>query len=61
MQANMGHRNAIPDKTETEVHAATPHRLLIVDDSRLQRRILASTLVKWGFDVVEAETAEEAL
>lgn len=61
MRANMGHRNAIPDKAETEVHAATPHRLLIVDDSRLQRRILASTLVKWGFDVVEAETAEEAL
>jgi len=34
--------------------------MLIVDDSPLQRRILAKTLQKWGFDVFEASTAEEA-
>ena len=57
----MGHRNAIQAKAETEVHAAAPHRMLIVDDSRLQRGILATTLEGWGFDVVQAASAEEAL
>ncbi len=35
--------------------------VLIVDDSRLQRRILGASLRKWGFMVTEAESAEEAL
>lgn len=34
---------------------------LVVDDSRLQRRILAASLKRWGYDVTEAATAEEAL
>ncbi len=36
-------------------------RVLIVDDSRLQRRILSRMLGKWGFDVVEADSGEAAL
>lgn len=36
-------------------------RVLVVDDSRLQRRILVSSLRKWGFEVVEAESGEAAL
>jgi sigma-B regulation protein RsbU (phosphoserine phosphatase) len=36
-------------------------RVLVVDDSRLQRRILVSLLRKWGFDVIEAASGEEAL
>ncbi len=36
-------------------------RILIVDDSRLQRRILSRLLRKWGFDVAEAESGEEAV
>ncbi len=36
-------------------------RVLVVDDSRLQRRILVASLKKWGFDVVEAEGGEEAM
>ena len=36
-------------------------RVLLVDDSRLQRRILAASLKKWGFEVVQAEGGEEAL
>ena len=36
-------------------------RALVVDDSGLQRRVLATTLRKWGFSVIEAATAEEAL
>ncbi|MEX0310782.1 MAG: PP2C family protein-serine/threonine phosphatase [Tateyamaria sp.] len=36
-------------------------RVLIVDDSRLQRRILSSSVKRWGFDVHEAASAEEAI
>ena len=35
--------------------------VLVVDDSRLQRRILASLLKKWGFGVVEAESGDRAI
>lgn len=35
--------------------------VLVVDDSRLQRRILASLLVRWGMRVIEAESGEAAL
>lgn len=36
-------------------------RVLVVDDSRLQRRILVSSLSKWGFDVIEADSGESAM
>lgn len=36
-------------------------RLLIVDDSRLQRRLLQSSLKESGFELLEAGSAEEAL
>ncbi|WP_413081160.1 PP2C family protein-serine/threonine phosphatase [Tritonibacter multivorans] len=36
-------------------------RVLVVDDSRLQRRILVASLKKWGFEVVEAESGEQAM
>ncbi|MEM7318848.1 MAG: fused response regulator/phosphatase [Pseudomonadota bacterium] len=36
-------------------------QVLVVDDSRLQRRILVSSLRKWGFDVIEAESGERAM
>jgi sigma-B regulation protein RsbU (phosphoserine phosphatase) len=35
--------------------------VLVVDDSSMQRRILAVTLSRWGYDVTEAATGEEAL
>ncbi len=41
--------------------AERPLRVMIVDDSRLQRKILSSTVKRWGFDVVEADSAENAL
>ena len=37
------------------------HRVLVVDDSKLQRKLLTLALQRWGFDVMEAESAEEAL
>ena len=36
-------------------------RILVVDDSRSQRRILLAYLSRWGFDVLEAASGEEAL
>jgi len=36
-------------------------RVLVVDDSRLQRRVLAASLTRWGYDVVEADSGEAAL
>ncbi|MBT26530.1 MAG: fused response regulator/phosphatase, partial [Rhodobacteraceae bacterium] len=46
---------------ETEVAGAAIHNVLVVDDSRLQRRILAASLARWGYNVIEANSAEEAL
>lgn len=40
---------------------ASVRRVLVVDDSRLQRRILVSFLKKWGFEVLEADSGEAAL
>ena len=36
-------------------------RVLVVDDSRLQRRILVASLRKWGFEVDEADSGFSAL
>ena len=36
-------------------------RVLVVDDSRMQRRILAAQLARVGYEVLEAATGEEAL
>lgn len=38
-----------------------PRRILVVDDSRLQRRILLASLRRWGYVVEEAESGPEAL
>lgn len=38
-----------------------PRRVLIVDDSALQRRILSSSVRRWGFHVSEAASGEEAM
>lgn len=39
----------------------TKRRVLVVDDSRFQRRILKAMLTNWGYEVIEASSAEEAL
>lgn len=36
-------------------------RVLVVDDSRAQRRILSSSLKRWGYEVLEAESGNTAL
>jgi len=37
------------------------NRVLVIDDSRAQRRLLATLLCSWGHDVVEFDTAEDAM
>jgi len=44
-----------------EPHTGAIRRVLVVDDSKLQRRILTMALRRWGFDVVEAACGDEAL
>ncbi|KII17335.1 MULTISPECIES: PP2C family protein-serine/threonine phosphatase [Phaeobacter] len=54
----------LPDSSieiNQEVTTNSIRRVLVVDDSRLQRRILVASLKKWGFDVVEAESGEAAM
>ena len=53
------------------IHASPPpdtgqdlmpmRRVLIVDDSRMQRKIVANALKKWGYEIFEASGGEEAL
>lgn len=55
----------VPTKTIGDIAPSfdpdVPYRILIVDDSRLQRRILTSSVKRWGFEVYEAASGEEAL
>ncbi len=45
----------------TEADSACARTILVVDDSRLQRRILQASLSRWGYHVLEAESGEQAL
>ena len=40
---------------------AEPVRILVVDDSRAQRRVLSMQLERWGYHVTEASSGEEAI
>ena len=44
-----------------DAQAAAALTVLIVDDSGLQRKILCSSVKRWGFDVFEAASGDEAL
>jgi len=51
-------------KTKQRPQGGLPQRksrVLVVDDSRFQRRILISSLVKLGYEVMEASSGEQAL
>lgn len=52
-----------PSRTPVEpIPEARPARqVLVVDDSRAQRRILTLWLQRWGYAVTEADSAEQAL
>ena len=46
---------------QTDAGGAVIRRVLVVDDSRLQRRILIASLQRWGFEVQEAASGDAAL
>ncbi|MEH7828701.1 PP2C family protein-serine/threonine phosphatase [Gemmobacter denitrificans] len=50
-----------PVETSVSPPADQPRRVLVVDDSRAQRRILCLSLQRWGYHVTEAASGEEAL
>lgn len=41
--------------------AFVPRRVLVVDDSAAQRKLVALQLIRWGYDVTEAGTGDQAL
>ncbi|WP_170564082.1 PP2C family protein-serine/threonine phosphatase [Ruegeria atlantica] len=47
--------------TGSELDFGAIQKVLVVDDSRLQRRILVASLKKWGFDVLEADSGDVAI
>ncbi len=54
----------IDDESTSEMKDAEPEvvrKVLVVDDSRLQRRILSAQLRRWGYEVLEAASGDEAL
>jgi len=53
--------HAMPTETAAPPQDRAICQVLVVDDSRLQRKILTSSLKKWGFEVIEAESGYAAL
>ena len=54
----------LPRLQQTFATADTPasaRTILLVDDSRVQRRILCASLKRWGYEVLEASSGAEAL
>lgn len=52
-----------PDPWEDEgvTNPDAPHLVLVVDDSAMQRTMLRKALQKWGYEVMEAESALDGL
>ena len=44
-----------------DTNPAFAQQVLIVDDSRMQRRLLSTSLRKWGYEVLEADSGAEGL
>lgn len=51
----------ISTQDPSEQVAGRTRSVLVVDDSRLMRKILSSSLKKWGYDVTAVESAEAAM
>ncbi|MEX0338921.1 MAG: PP2C family protein-serine/threonine phosphatase [Arenibacterium sp.] len=51
----------MPDLSQDPAVMAEPKSVLVVDDSKLQRRLLTRFLSGWGFKVSEAASGDEAM
>lgn len=60
-ESNMSSASSRPLAPSTLPHAGAIRRVLVVDDSKLQRKLLTIALKKWGFEVEEAESGAQAL
>lgn len=49
------------DETRPDLNFGAIRKVLVVDDSRLQRRILVASLKKLGFEVLEADSGDAAV
>jgi len=49
------------DLAGPRARAKLARRVLVVDDSRMQRKILTASLNRWGYNVLEAGSGEEGL
>lgn len=54
-------RSMTPDDEPAEAAPDALPRVLVVDDSKAQRRMMALQLARWGYSVTEAASGEEAL
>ncbi|NRB04007.1 MAG: fused response regulator/phosphatase [Rhodobacteraceae bacterium] len=54
-------RSTLASDPRPKFDADTKEQVLVIDDSALQRRILCSAVKRWGFDVLEAASGEEAV
>lgn len=52
---------SMQNRVDSKPAGAAVQRVLVVDDSRLQRKILSSMLARWGYEVMHAESGDEAL
>ncbi|MDW3223711.1 MAG: fused response regulator/phosphatase [Paracoccaceae bacterium] len=57
----MSDRSPIPGEMVCSDNRDEPMLVLVVDDSRLQRKILSSSLKRWGYRVMEAASGEAAM
>lgn len=57
----MKNKLSLPEPDGLSDLSDEPNLVLVVDDSRLQRKILTSSLKRWGYDVIEADSGEAAL
>lgn len=53
--------SSIQTGTNGRPHGTARRPVLVVDDSKAQRKILQVQLTRWGYDVTEAASAEEAI
>jgi phosphoserine phosphatase RsbU/P len=53
--------NTTPASFQDRRSSFVPRPVLVVDDSKAQRRILQMQLTRWGYEVSEAASGEEAL
>lgn len=61
MNTNVNVMDAPHASFSASADADVATRVLVVDDSRLQRKILCSSVKRWGFTVFEAGSGEDAL